>query len=186
MTVKTQYCEIEIAAPQSRPVFFKPIGRALRGRVDLSASQSDRDKSVRQVWPEVIPGQRICFDFATGDRFIAEPLHREEFAELRAKITAKHKALPKKRDNCGSESLVTWVYHCHRLVSAGLARIVEGELPPWESFGEDPKRRFISPETKSDAAKMTTMLEHMTVSLDANTEMLRALTERIAGKSAAK
>lgn len=178
---KSQIVQIEACAPRNRQVIFKPIGSAIRGRVDFSDCRNQTEQLMRRFYPQPVPGQRICIDFATGQKWIAEPLYLDEHESLRAEILQRGYKLPPKRVDYESESLVTWCYHAHRLIESGLARIVEGELPNWEDFTETPRKRFISHETKSDEAKLADVHNALLKSIDANTAMLQQLIERIPG-----
>lgn len=178
---KSQIVEVEACAPMGRQVLYRPIGKAIRGRMDFSEPRNKTQQILRKSYPVPVPGQRICIDFATGEKWIGEPLHLEAYEELRAQILSRGFKLPPKKEEYESESVTTWVYHVQRLIDSGLARVVEGELPRWQDLEGEPRKRFISNETKSESAKLTDVLEKMSASLDANTAMLAALTERIAG-----
>jgi hypothetical protein len=181
--VKSQIVEVEAVAPQNRQVHFWPAGKTLRGRMDFSEPQNKTQAALRKPYPTPVPGQRVCIDFASGEKWIAEPLHMEQYEEMRAQILQRGYKLPPKKEQYASESTTTWVYHLQRLIDAGLARVVEGELPRWEDMEGKPRKRFISNDYQSETAKMTDVLERMATATEANTKMLVALAEKIAGKT---
>ena len=181
----SQIVEVEFCCPHRWNVLFRPIMAKCRCRIDLSRARTTTARKARDAWPEPIPGERVCIDFATGKKWIRDPLHDDEHEELRAKVLLRGWKLPPKRVEYDSESVVTWVYHLRKLVDAGSARVIVGELPPVESFDELPKTSFIVSRQPDALAAMVDAIASLAESTRANTAMLQALAERIAGKAGA-
>lgn len=181
----SQIVEVEFCSPKRWNLLFRPIMAKVRCRIDMSLGRSARERALAQHWKYPIPGVRACIDFATGRKWLCEPLHSEEFEDVRRLILNKKLELPKKKIEYDSESVATWVYHLQKLVDAGSARVVVGELPPVESLGEVPRTSFIVSRKLDASATLVDAIAALAESTRANTVMLQALAERIAGKSAA-
>ncbi len=181
----SQIVEVEFCSHRRWNLLFRPIMAKVRCRIDMAMGRSARERALQQHWKEPIPGVRACIDLATGKKWLRDPLHDEEFEEVRARILNKKFELPKKKIEYDSESVVTWVYHLQKLVDAGSARVIVGELPPVESFDELPKTSFIVSRQQDASATLVDAITALAESTRANTAMLQALAERIASKAGA-
>lgn len=178
MVTKSKVVEVEMVTPNNRQVYFKPIGHKLRGRMDFTTARTRKEEDARKAWPEPVPGQRVCLDLGTGERYVREPLYDEDCEQTRAKIIRKGYGLPPKRADYGGENMATWVHHLHKLINAGLARVVEGELPNVEDFDEEPRTRFITSEKKSDEARLTETIIPLTKAVERLADRVDAVIQQ--------
>jgi hypothetical protein len=77
------------------------------------------------------------------------------------------------------------VYHASKLIGAGLARVVVGELPDWETLGEKPRKSFISNERKSEEQRTRDVFEKLATATDRLCDVAEAILNRIEQKSGA-
>lgn len=126
--------EIEIKDDLQRGLFFLPLGRNLRGRIDVDRIRDEGFQKLRLAFPKPIPGQVIGFDATTGKAWIREPLFDAEHAETRAKIEKMGYGVGTAREEFAAVDRATWAYWIKRAVDSKQASIVSGELP--EVVGE--------------------------------------------------
>jgi hypothetical protein len=121
--------EIEVVGPHNENLFFRPLGRTVRGRFDLNLVKEPLARMKVVDWPQPIPGQRIGVDPVAGEGYIAEPLHDDEHRAARERIAARGQSLPPAREAFPAVDVATWLWWLKTAVERGLARIVKGELP---------------------------------------------------------
>jgi hypothetical protein len=175
MVTASKILEVEMTHPRRRHIIFKPLGpnaRGLRCRIDMSNARTKTEQAIRQAWAEPIPGERLCIDFATGEKYIREPLHDEQFEQQRALILSRGWKLLPKKDIIAAETVATWVYHLTRMVAGGSARVVLGELPPLDSLEGEPRKSFIVDRPKNPNEKLTEVLDQVATLLGAIIERM--------------
>ena len=123
--------EIEIADELGQALFFLPLNKSLRGRVDFAAL-AVRDRGLYDLslkYPGPIPGLVHGFDAETGKAWLRDPLHETSHAETRKKIEAAGYVLGPARDEFTAVDQATWAFWLANAVKSGAARIIAGELP---------------------------------------------------------
>ena len=181
--------EVEVCAPQSRQLFFSPVGKTVRGRVDFAHVKSKAELSLRDTWPDPIPGKIIGINEA-GEKYIREPLHDSENTKLRMLIQSRGMVLEDERETFAGESIITWLYWLRRAVDAGLARILKGELPPIEELEPARKRKLhderlpmkdfiFAPAEESPLDRMAAAMELLAANTAANTAIMQKVLEKL-------
>ncbi|MDY0167441.1 MAG: hypothetical protein RBS80_12910 [Thermoguttaceae bacterium] len=138
--------EIECAAPHGRQLFFRPIGKRVRGRVHLTG-RSEAERQIAERWPDPVPGQIIGVDTDTGEKYVREPLHDREHAALARRVRGLGKELPPERENYPSESVSSWLFWMRRAVDSGTAKLLTGTIP--DKLPEEPRKNYITSPVKS-------------------------------------
>lgn len=127
---KSNVLEIEVDGPRNQHLIFGPLGRRIRGRMAYNRVANRKGASDLAIeWPKGFPGQRLGIDLATGQSYIAEPLHDPEWAETREKIEkVKKQRIPPAREEVATEP-PTMLFWMKKAVESGIARIVKGAFP---------------------------------------------------------
>jgi len=187
MVTSAKYVEVEICNAKRRRVQFRPLGAnalPLRSRTDASNARNAREQAFNERWPLPIPGERVWIDFAAGTKGIREPLHDEEYEQQRALVLSRgFKLLPKKRV-IDSESVTTWAFHLHKLVNAGSARVVVGELPPLDTLEGEPRKSFVTDRKKDANEKLADVMDRFATALDKVAALLGNILERMDRRAA--
>lgn len=181
--------EVEVCAPNNRQYLFPPTGKTLRGRIDFSTVKSKSELSLRDLWPDPIPGKVIGIN-ESGEKYVREPLHDPENTKTRLTIQSRGMVLEDERENFRSESSVTWLYWLRRAVDSGLARVIKGELPPIDELEPPRKRRLhderqpkkdfiLSPPEESPLDRLAAAMETMATNAAANTQIMQRLLEKL-------
>lgn len=161
--------EIEIDGPQNQSHYFRPMQERIRGRFDAQRllQRDDGAGRLAREWPDAIPGQRLLLDFDSGNAYLTEPLHDAEHAALRAKIEAKGFTIAERRRELPAVDVVTWAYWMASAVSAGVARIIRGEIP--DKLDGEPQTQFIVKRQQDPLERLAAAVEQQ------NELMLRML-----------
>jgi len=175
-TKANQVVEVEVCAPSHRKLFFRPIGRSVRGRVAFSA---ESQHASHKRWPEPVPGIVLGVNLATGETYLRDPIFDPEQHNLRQTISERGYRLPPEREEFSGETPATWVFWLQRAVEAGLARVIKGELPDVDSLEGEPRRHFITAPPRRPDASMADALKAMAGAIQENTRVLSALAERL-------
>ena len=77
---------VEIDGPKCESLYFRPLGKTVRGSRDLLKEKDPAAMAQANTVPNPIPGQRIEYDAATGKGAIVETLYDDENAALRDRI----------------------------------------------------------------------------------------------------
>jgi hypothetical protein len=145
--------EIEVDNAQNRNLFFLPLQRPVRGRLDFGREADPEAIRLTRDFPTPIPGQRIQFDADREEAALLEPLHGEDHRALRELIARKnYGALEPERQvfPVPKDQQPTWFYWLRRAVNAGLARVVRGALPELTAIRGKVKKSWITPERGPD------------------------------------
>lgn len=134
--------EIECTPPRGGLMWFAPLQRTLRGRIDVR-ELVEADAAVLRAWPDPIPGQRVGLT-AEGVGFVRDPLHDPGHAALKARIEALGLKLPPAREDFPDTHAPTWLYWLKQALDSGLARVTQGQLP--DRIEGRPRKRFVAPE----------------------------------------
>jgi len=167
--------ECEAVSPNGRRLFFRPIGRPIRGRMDFSTTRTKRAFQLQESWPEPVPGQILGINLDTGEKYVREPLHDNEQTNNRQRVLGRGLALPPERVPFESESLATWVYWLARAIESGDLRIVSGKLPSADSLDGEPRKHFI---TEPPQDKTADMMGALTKAIETNTKIVRAFLKK--------
>lgn len=132
-------------------LFFRPLSRTLRGRLDFKAMEEDGAVKLARLYG-AIPGQRMSLD-DKGNAILEEPLHEQENEQLAAKLKARGNSLPPAREEFQKVDVPSWAYWLRRAIESGHAVILEGELP--EAEGVVRKDYFHAPvqDARDELAK---------------------------------
>lgn len=160
-------------------IFFRPLGRPIRGTVDLTRPKHKGEYSLAERWPEPVPGLILGVDLGTGEKYIRDPLYDPEHYAVRTRIERYGHTLPPERERFDGESVVTWLYWLAREVKAGSMRVVAGEIPPLESFDQKPRLHFIRNVQPSDQQQLAGTLAAMTKAIEQNSAVLAELLKKL-------
>lgn len=145
---------VEIDGPQNESFYFRPLRRRIRGRLD--PRRLPEPGRLLQRFPEGVPGQRLELDYHAATGAIVEPLHLPEFAAVAAE--AKKKAsLPPARLEFKGVNRDDWAHYLAAQVKAGLAKVVEGELPDYDPTKVVP--HFVTTPPPNPIDKLVAALE---------------------------
>lgn len=166
--------EIEIDSPRNEAFHFRPLGRNIRGRFDLTRETEPLAMMRRNEYPVPIPSQRLGIDLETSEGFIAEPLHEPEHLAIRDRIESRGLSLPPAREAFAAVHVATWLYWIKRAVESGLARVVKGELP--SVIEGEPQKSFITKraEPKTD--------DRLVAAIERQNELMAALLSQLSKK----
>jgi hypothetical protein len=147
---------IEIDGPRNECLIFRPLGKRLRGRMDLMRDTEPQARLKSNEFPLPIPGLQIGWDDAGA--FVAEPLQAPEHAALKERITRDgFKLGPARQAFPCDES--TWCFWMQRACEAGLAKVVEGKFGKLPGI---PRKDFLNPVPQADNRdKLTQVLEKL-------------------------
>lgn len=162
---------IEIDGEHNEQLYFRPIGRTVRGRFDLMRLGEPQARVKASQWP-VIPSQRIGID-DNGKGFIEEPLHDTEFETVREKILAEGMKLEPQRQTFDDVHEATWLHYLKQAVDAGIAKIVSGKLP--RKIEGTPQTSFVVERQQDPVDKLTAAIERQTAAFEA---LLTKLSEK--------
>jgi hypothetical protein len=168
-------CEIEVDGLHNECLSFRPLpGKLIRGRFDLNRITEPMARLLTAKWPDPIPGQRIGID-RDGAGYIAEPLHDEEFAVTREKITKAAMKLAPPIETFEGVDAPSWIFWLKRAVDSGVARVVKGELP--DTLPTNARQNFILAEPP------TAPLDKLTAALERQSALFEKLLERLGEKT---
>lgn len=149
MSPKTDRIEIEIDSPTNRGLFFAPLQRRLRGKLDFSRdSEPEAARAVRN-WPQGIPGLILGINPASGQAWLREPLHQH--AEVATRLARRHLQLDAEHQSQGQVDVPTWLYWMRRAVDASQARLIQGNLPSLDAHQQQAVKDFQTrPQSRAD------------------------------------
>ena len=147
---------VEFDTPRNSNVRFAPLQRTIRGRFDISRDSEPNAGQLRTKWPEPIPGQRVEYDFASGEGFIVEPLHEERFAAIRERIESLGMRLPKEKEAFILDQ-ATFNHWMAGLIATGDAKLLNGSMPA--SVDGKPRTRFHSNEQSDPIDRLAAAIE---------------------------
>ncbi len=126
--------EIEIAGPKGDSLFFLPLGRVLRGRVDFNAlAAKDRGMyDLAQKWPEPLPGMRIKLDAESQSAELRDGIYDTDQAANRDRIAKAGMKLGPAVERFEKVDTATWAHWLRAAVASGSARVASGILPEVE------------------------------------------------------
>jgi hypothetical protein len=142
---------VEIANATNSPVWFHPVGRALRGRwarINVPARcVGDGDIA---LLPD-LPGLRIKIDARQRCASIYDPMGESENKDALERFQRVMTQLgpirvkegpeqPERFPNMDNTALKTWLFWIRRTVNAGMAEIVSGHLPDLAAIARLPGR----------------------------------------------
>jgi hypothetical protein len=179
VSTKNNIVEVEVSAPNGRKLFFRPIGRPVRGRINFNDARTPAEFQRAQRWPEPVPGVVLGINLDTGEKYMRDPIHDDQYTSVRQRILRYGFQLPPANETFDSESLATWVYWLQRAVEGGCARVIKGELPPVESLEGEPRKSFISNPRRNPNSGMTDALKAMTNALENQTKVFEALLKKL-------
>lgn len=157
---------IEVNSPKNADLFFWPISKRVRGRLDVHRMLPfDKDAApLLRQWPEPVPGQQIAIDPAKKKGYIIEPLRDEKNAALREKVEAQNVRVPVASVEHDNIDVPTWLTWMKAACNAGAATVVSGELP--DKIEGNVKRSFISGERKSESAQLSVAIDRQTAAFE--------------------
>lgn len=119
--------EIEIRSANNEGLFFFPLRRKLRGRLDCAKLRGRSAADLRDKFPDAIPGVVVGFDGTSA--YVRDPLHDDEHRAVRAKLVAAGYRLGPAREEFSNVDSATWAHWLNRAVEAGYAKVLSGKLP---------------------------------------------------------
>ena len=152
--------EIAVEGPHNENLFFRPLQRAIRGRLDLMKIGEPMAKVKTTEWPDPIPGQRLGID-PDGNGYVAEPLHDDEYATIKEQIEKRGQKLEPDIVEYENIDLPTWLYWIKRAVEDGICKLIKGKLPA-KIEGEIRKNFIVSRPKQSEAQSLTAAIERQT------------------------
>lgn len=152
---------VEIDGPQNESLHFRPLGQRIRGRFD-PRKMTNPGELLRQ-YPDGIPGQRLGFSPDTGEGWIEEPLQDPANRQIAEKLEERFK-LPPAKQSCGQVDLPTWSYWLQGAVDCGLAKVVEGRIPPADA--SEARKSFHSTPRPDPIDKLTDAIERLLSKLE--------------------
>jgi len=151
---KPDVLEVELDA-KGTDVYFKPLDRTLRGRLDF-ADVANADKQ-RRLWGGPIPGMIVGVDVTKGEGFIKEPVHGNEKMK---ELAEKEFTLAPELETFPDVDVPKWLRAIGRLIQSGFARVIRGEPPEVEPEVQEPTAvellaaamyAGLTPQQKADA-----------------------------------
>lgn len=143
--------EVAIQNDMNANLFFRPIGRSIRGRFDYLKVKETLAREKLDSFPEGIPGQRLAINPQNGEAFVIEPLHSPEHAELKSKLEKSGYSFAPAREKIETPHVPSWLFWLKRAIESGLAKLVAGRIP--ETIEGKPRRDFLHPERKPSKAE---------------------------------
>ena len=164
-----------IEAQATRRVFFRPLGRPIRGTVDFTKPRRAAEFKLAEKWPEPVPGLILGVDLAGGSKYVRDPLYDSQHTAVRRRIEKEFRLGPQREEFTG-ESLATWLYWIGHAVGANKMRLIAGEIPtPIDpSFG-DIRKHFIRNVVPSDRELLTDVLTRLGTAIETNTRLISTL-----------
>lgn len=145
--------EIEIDNADNADLFFPPMQRPIRGRLDFLRVKEKEARGLMDSYPQGIPGQRIAFDDASGEGAIVEPLQLPEHAAVKSKLEKLGYGIPPATEPIEKPHRETWLFWLKRAVESGHARLTKGKIP--EGDFPNARRRFFSADPEPDPRDAT-------------------------------
>ena len=152
--------EIELNGPRNQNLFFRPLQRRLRGRLDFARDSRPLARMKTAQYPLPIPGQRLGIDLDNSEGFLVDPLHDAEHLPTRERIEASGAKLGPARESFPNVDAVTWLFWIKSAVDAGLAQVVSGKLP--DKITGEPQTSFIMKREPSSSDRLTAAIERQT------------------------
>lgn len=174
---KVEPLVVEFDASNRNP-YFPPLDRKFRGRFSAAlAVRTDKDAGeLGGEWPEPIPGQHLAIDCDTGEAAVVEPLHDPRFKEIADRLKGKKLTLPPEREAVTCD-LPTLLLFTQRAIKAGQARIVSGQIPPFDE--SKARQHFITQPHEDVEAKLATAMESQAAAFNRLCDVLeRVLAKR--------
>lgn len=150
---------IEMTAPRSRRVIFKPNeSKPLRSRWNHAAASRQGSASaslteLMAVAPD-IPGMAIALDVKNRIGKVFDPLRETEdgraiWSRMKPVLDANPDLCgpdtqPQKtsmRENMDEDAMKTWLWEMRKLVDSGVATVVSGQMPEKEQIRKLPGKR---------------------------------------------
>jgi hypothetical protein len=158
----TPIVEVEVDGGEyNRDLFFPPLSRRLRGKM-VVARAVKRDKeasSLVSTWPQDVPGMRLGVDANTGEGYLVEPLHSDEYTITREVITTRKLKLEPAEKRFPADK-PTWLFWIKRAVESGVAKVTAGAVP--DEIEGEPKTAFVVFHQKSATDKLTEAINKQT------------------------
>jgi hypothetical protein len=171
----TPLLEVEVdGGDYNRDLFFPPLGRRVRGRMDAArAVKHDKEATgLISMWPQTVPGMRLGINADTGEGYLAEPLHADEYTVTR-EVIANRKLKLEPAVKIFPADKPTWLYWLKLAVDSGAARVTAGALP--KTIEGEPKTAFVVQRQKSTTDRLTD-------AIDRQTAMFEKLVDALAKK----
>jgi hypothetical protein len=140
--------ELEYDSETNGSYHFRPAMKSIRGRFDVNRTT---DAGVlRKRFPRAIPGQRLGFNFATGECYIREPLHDAENAAIRKEVE-KTWAVEDEKQTFPVDA-ATFVYWTKEAMKAGKLRVAAGQYP--KQVAGEPQKHFRFAQEESEISQL--------------------------------
>lgn len=165
--------EIEVQGPHNESMYFRPLLKSIRGRLDLMQVGEPMAKVKASEWPGPIPGQRLGVD-AEGIGYHLEPLHQDEYLPFKEKIESRGQKLQDEMETYENIDTNSWLFWIKRAVEDGIAKVVKGKLPEIIE-GEIRKNYVVSRPTHSTTERLANAIERQN-------ELMAALVEKLTTK----
>lgn len=162
--------EVEIDGPRNEHLYFRPLGKRIRGRFDLTRVSEPLAAMKRTQWPVPIPGQRVCIDLSTGEAWLHDGIHDD--LSVLALVARTGRQPPPARIELGKIDVTTFVHWLHRAVEAGVGHVVAGELPAVDELEGEPRTEFLITRAPSTTDRLAAAIE-------AQTAMMARLLDRL-------
>ena len=169
---KNHALEIEVDGARNEQLYFRPLGRSIRGRFEFQRVGEPMASVVATSWPSAIPSQIIGID-PSGDGYIVEPLHNDEHAATKDQIEKQGMKLEPKITMFEDIDRVTWQFWLKAAVESGIAKVVSGRLP--DEITGTPRLDFITDRKPEIEERLTNALEKQN-------ELFEKLLEKLAEK----
>jgi hypothetical protein len=155
--------EIEIASSLGRALFFLPLNRTLRGRLDLNAIRQARD--LADKFPSPLPGLVLGLDTDNGSAWLRDPLYDAEHASSRDALSKMGFGFGPAREEFQSVDLPTWAYWLRQAVAGGHARVISGEVPNVEGLVRKTVLRSAKPEKDQQIDRLLATVDKLTTTI---------------------
>ena len=146
--MKATTIELEIDGPANECLMFRPLERNIRGRLDFTRVKEPLAMIESTKWPKPIPSQRFGIE-PDGTGYLLKPLHDEENAVLKEKITKQGKRLEPALQVFEKIDVATWLFWIQRAVESGIAKVTKGTVP--EKIEGKPRVNFVMADPKPSA-----------------------------------
>jgi hypothetical protein len=128
----------------------------------VTAHAVRRDKEAAKlvsIWPQDVPGLRLGVDADTGEGYLAEPLHGDEYVVTREVVTARKLKLEPAAKRFPADK-ATWLFWIKRAVESGAAKVIAGKLP--DEIEGEPKTAFMVQHQKSSNDRLAEAINKQT------------------------
>ncbi|MGD9649137.1 MAG: hypothetical protein AB7U73_25725 [Pirellulales bacterium] len=153
--------EIEVSSSLGQSLFFLPLNRVLRGRLNLDAMKHTRD--LADKFPHPIPGLVVGLDPETAKAWVRDPLYDAEHSAARAQLSSF--SLGPAREEFAGVDVATWSYWLRNAVASGSARVVSGELPEVNGLARKSIFSQQKPEKDQQIDRLTGLVEKLTTAV---------------------